>query len=73
MAGEMKYTHVIRHYSPQRTPTGERVAYNYLAANVRRTESHICYESMNAWGNIVTTRVPIHAILNIELYEEEQR
>lgn len=62
----LKYTHIIRHRSH------EGKVYDYLAANVKTTGTHIIYESENAWGGISTTKVSLGNVLAIkEIVEED--
>lgn len=60
----LKYTHIIRHKSK------EGRVYDYLAANVTRTGTHIVYDSENAWGDLVSTSVPYGEVLGIEKIED---
>ncbi|MBQ4071116.1 MAG: hypothetical protein IJD51_01710 [Clostridia bacterium] len=63
----LKYTHIIRHRSH------EGKVYDYLAANVKRTGTHIVYESENAWGGISVTRVAYENILDIKEIKEGEK
>ena len=63
----LKYTHIIRHRNH------EGKVYDYLAANVKRTGTHIVYESENAWGGISVTKVAYGNVLAIKEIEEGDR
>lgn len=72
---DLKYTHVIRHYAQDEIKRGKfkrGAVNNYLAANVRKTSTHIIYESENAWNQVVETRVPIGDVIEIKEYSEDE-
>ena len=72
---DLKYTHVIRHYAQDEIKRGQfkrGAVNNYLAANVRKTSTHIIYESENAWNQVVETRVPIGDVIEIKEYSEDE-
>lgn len=60
----LKYTHIIRHRSH------EGKEYDYLAANVTKTGTHIVYDSENAWGGINTTHVRYGDVIAIKKIED---
>ena len=76
----LKYTHYIKHYSMEPMRRKDAIdalsgkpcyctpgkPYTYLAANVRRTGTHIVYDNENAWNQVITTSVPIEYVLSIE-------
>lgn len=63
---DLKYTHIIRH----RGDDGK--VYDFLAANVRKTGTHIVYESENAWNQVLTTTVAYGNVLSIKEIENEE-
>lgn len=70
---DLKYTHIIRHYSQEtikRGVTRRGVVNDYVAANVRKTSTHIIYESENAWNQLIETRVPLGDVISIEEISE---
>lgn len=72
---DLKYTHVIRHYAQDEIKRGQfkrGAVNNYLAANVRKTSTHIIYESENAWNRVVETRVPLGDVIEIKEYSEDE-
>ena len=82
---DLKYTHYITHRAlePMRRKDaiaalhGERCfctpgrVNTYLAANVKKTDTHIIYESENAWGQVITTRVPLGCVIEIKEIEDK--
>lgn len=76
----LKYTHYIKHRSLEPMRRSDAIAAlrgepcyctpgrvnTYLAANVRKTDTHIIYESENAYNQVVVTRVPLGCVISIE-------
>ncbi len=71
---DLKYTHIIRHYSRETNKRGKTrrgAANDYLAANVRKTGTHLIYDGENAWNQIIETRVPLGDVLSIKEIEDD--
>ena len=76
----LKYTHYIKHYplEPMRKKDVLKGGIvfctkgppnTFLAANVRKTPTHIIYESENAWNQVVVTKVPLGDVIYVEKIE----
>lgn len=77
---DLKYTHYIKHRSMEPMRRKDAIAAlhgaschctpgrvnTYIAANVRKSDTHITYDSENAWGQVITTRVPLGCVISIE-------
>lgn len=73
---DLKYTHVIKHYEQETIKRGQTkrgAVHDYLAANVRKTSTHIIYESENAWNRVIETRVPLGDVIEIKEYSEDEQ